>query len=445
MIFPIHANSPIEHNAPLPDAVDCVVIGGGVIGVMTAWELARKNLRVVLLEKGRVAGEQSSRNWGWIRAQGRDPAELPIVLEAQRMWREMAEEAGEDIGLRQGGTAYMARTEDEMQAYEEWIGYARDVGLDTRMVTLGEVGGLIPSKRWIGAMFTPSDMKAEPWKAVPAMARAAVRAGVTIIENCAVRGLDMATGKVAGVATEKGRIKADAFVLAGGAWSSLFLRKHGVSVPQLSVRATVSSTKPLPEVFAGGAVDDEFAFRHRADGGYSLAASDNHTFFIGPDAFRALPKYLKQLAADPKGNSYRPTAPKGFPDAWTTKRKWADDEVTPFERMRILNPAPDMARVELTRARFERAFPQLGKVEIATAWAGMIDTMPDVVPIIDHVPMLPGLTLATGMSGHGFGIGPGVGRVTARLVAGEDPQYDLTRFRFDRFSDGSPIELGPSL
>ncbi|HQY43904.1 MAG TPA: FAD-binding oxidoreductase, partial [Paracoccaceae bacterium] len=79
------------------------------------------------------------------------------------------------------------------------------------------------------------------------------------------------------------------------------------------------------------------------------------------------------------------------------------------------------------------------------AWAGMIDTMPDVVPVIDHVAALPGLTIATGLSGHGFGIGPAVGRVTADLVMGRDPGHDLSRFRLSRFTDGSEMIIGPSL
>ena len=313
------------------------------------------------------------------------------------------------------------------------------------MLTRAETAELMPSQKWAGAMYTASDMKAEPWLAVPAMARAATRAGVVIRENCAVRGLDIAAGRVAGVVTEAGRVAADRVVLSGGAWSSLFLRRHGISIPQLSVRATVAATTPLPEVFAGGGVDDQIAFRYRADGGYSLASGGFHELFIGPDAFRALPKFLKQLAEDPFGTRYKLSAPKGYPDAWTTPRNWADDEPSPFEAMRILNPAPKESKVEEIRQKFAEAFPQLGEVKIATAWAGMIDTMPDVVPIVDHVPTLQGLTLATGMSGHGFGIGPGIGRVTAQLVNGQTPSHDLSRFRFGRFTDGSPIDLGPSV
>ncbi|RWY68417.1 FAD-binding oxidoreductase [Rhizobium leguminosarum] len=88
-----------------------------------------------------------------------------------------------------------------------------------------------------------------------------------IIENCAVRALDIAGGRVAGVCTEHGKIATSIALVAGGAWSSLLLRKHGVSIPQLSVRATVAATEPLPEFHAGAAIDDDIAFSRRHDGG----------------------------------------------------------------------------------------------------------------------------------------------------------------------------------
>ena len=116
-----------------------------------------------------------------------------------------------------------------------------------------------------------------------------------------------------------------------------------------------------------------------------------------------------------------------------------------LKKMRVLDPAPNMKAVGRLQTHFAAAFPALGMPEIKSAWAGMIDTMPDVVPVIDRTPSIPGLIVATGMSGHGFGIGPGVGRVVADLVAERSTGHDLTRFRFSRFSDGSKIELGPSL
>ena len=445
--FPLGLHRPVEHCGPLPEAADVVIIGGGVIGVMTAYYLAERGLRPVVLEKGRVAAEQSSRNWGWVRQQGRDPAELPIMMEANRLWTQLAAEVGEDLGLKQCGLTYLAKNASEMEGFQGWLDDVAGSGVDSRLLSARETADLLPGgcTPWAGALHTPSDMKAEPWIAVPALARAAVRKGAVIVENCAARLVDVEGGKVAGVATEQGRIRAPEVVVAGGAWSSLILRQNGISIPQLSVKATVVATKALPEVHGGGATGQSLAFRRRDDGGYTLANGGFHEGYLGWDAVRHLPKYLPKLRRDPLARHYLPLSPRGYPDGWTTPRVWRDVDETPFERMRVLNPAPHRKTVARLLRGFGQEFPALGRVEGALAWAGMIDSMPDIVPVVDRAETLPGLSICTGMCGHGFGIGPGYGRVMAALVTGEDSGHDLSRFRLTRFSDGSRIELGPDI
>jgi glycine/D-amino acid oxidase-like deaminating enzyme len=111
--------------------------------------------------------------------------------------------------------------------------------------------------------------------------------------------------------------------------------------------------------------------------------------------------------------------------------------------MRVLNPPPSKeGRRRLMKRLPERA-PWLHEAGIAETWAGMIDVSPDAVPYVCEVPSPSGLFIGTGMSGHGFGIGPGVGRVLADLVLGRPTGFDLSRFRFERFADGSPIVPGP--
>ncbi|MEP3686764.1 MAG: FAD-dependent oxidoreductase [Sulfitobacter dubius] len=445
--FPITLSSPASYPRTPPRESEVVVIGGGVIGVCTALFLARASKQVTLLEKGRIAAEQSSRNWGWIRQQGRDPAELPIMVEAAKLWRELAPQLDRDIGLKQTGVTYLASSDAKMQGYADWLPHAGAHGIDSRLMDANEVAVAFPglNKTYAGALVTPSDMRAEPWAAVPALAALAVKEGVRIIENCAVRKLDLAAGRIAGVVTEAGAIRTASVVLAGGAWSALFLRAHGVSLPQLSVRESVVATNVLPDVHAGAVAEAGLAFRRRADGGYTLAPGAAPDLCIGPDAFRSFRHYLPQLRDNPFGQRFRASAPKGFPDAWTTPRRWAADSFSPFEAMRILDPAPDHRRLRKVLKQFAALYPELPPITARNSWAGMIDTMPDIVPVVDNCAQIPGLVIGTGMSGHGFGIGPGMGRVLAALVMGDAPGHDLTRFRADRFSDGTPIRPGPAL
>ena len=148
----ISDNSPISYQDPLPDAVDVVVIGAGVIGISTAWFLVQRGLSVLVCEKGRVAGEQSSRNWGWIRQQARDPAELPIMIDSINIWEKLSRELGDDIGFTRQGVLYLAQSEKELAHQEEWLETASQHQLDTRILSSAEVDRLVKDQpgQWRG-------------------------------------------------------------------------------------------------------------------------------------------------------------------------------------------------------------------------------------------------------------------------------------------------------
>ena len=143
--FPLSDSAPPEHTGPLPERTEVVVIGGGVIGVTTALFLARAGVPVLLLEKGRIAAEQSSRNWGWIRVQGRDPAEIPIAQEAQALWPALAAQVDTDIGLTQGGVAYLAKDAAEMAKFEAWKAAAAPFGVSTQILDPDGTARLVAS------------------------------------------------------------------------------------------------------------------------------------------------------------------------------------------------------------------------------------------------------------------------------------------------------------
>ena len=124
---------------PVPAAADVVVIGGGIVGCSTAWFLAQRGVSVALFEKGRIAGEQSGRNWGWVRQQGRSPIELPLMMRSLRIWQGLPAALGADIGFRQGGSLYLAETPAHLEELAEWLAVAREHRLDTRLLTVTEL------------------------------------------------------------------------------------------------------------------------------------------------------------------------------------------------------------------------------------------------------------------------------------------------------------------
>lgn len=438
--------TPVAFSDRLPEAVDVVVIGAGIIGTSAAYFLARRGVKVLLCEKGRVAGEQSSRNWGWVRQQGRDWAELPIMMESNRIWRSLASETGEkNLSFTPSGCLSLAQSESQMAKYESWCDLAKQHQLDTRMLSADEASSLAPDigGSYVGGMVTASDGRAEPFVAVPALARAAKKRGVTIVENCAVRTIEADSGQLSAIITEKGRVRTASALLAGGAWSSPFASNVGFDMPQLTVNSTAGRTHAAPGKTIPNISTEGFAIRRRDDGGYTVATGDLAEHYVSPRSFKYSTKFLKLLKVSAKDVRLKLGPPSGYPDAWQSRRHWSGDEVSPFEQMRVLNPPPS----EKVRRRLERRLPErapwLANAGIAELWAGMIDVTPDAVPYICEAPSPRGLFIGTGFSGHGFGIGPGAGRVLADLIQGRPPGHDLSRFRFNRFSDGSPIVPGP--
>ncbi|MGA8261265.1 MAG: FAD-binding oxidoreductase [Arenicellales bacterium] len=435
---------PVPSDIPLPTKVDVVIVGGGIIGASTAYFLAQQGLKPLVCEKGVVAGEQSGRNWGWCRTMGRDPRELPLAIESLGLWRSFKEQAGIETGFRNTGIAYICPDEAALARREAWLPHAREHGLESRLLTGAELDRLLPGAtvKWPGALFTPGDGVAEPTMAAPAIAHAARRAGALIVTGCAVRSIDVSTGRASGVVTEQGRVDCDAVVLAGGAWTSLLCRTVGIRLPQLKVRSTVLRTTPCPDGPGIAAWCPGLAFRPRLDGGYTVARGRSRAE-ITPDSFRFLIDFLPVLRQEWGGIGMALT--RYFFSESRYLLPQAPGAATPFEKVRVLDPRPSARDQDTAFTNLVSTFPAFASTSILERWAGLIDVSPDLVPVISPIDSLPGLFVSTGYSGHGFGIGPGAGRLTADLVSGRDPVVDPSPFRFSRFSDGSPVTLHASL
>ena len=424
-----------EAGGAFPARADVVVLGGGIVGAASAWYLAGMGLKVVLVEKSKVASQQSGRNWGFVRTQYRDLAEMPLALEALSIWPGLERELACDIGWRRGGCVFVAKDDTECDAFSRWHASARSVSPDARMLSGAQVAALLPAftPRVPGALYTASDGQAEPALATLALARAAQARGARVLEDCGAIEIDTANGSVSGVLTEHGLIRAPAVVCAAGATSHRFLSKFGLVLPQQVVRNTVSLTKPLPPLSESCFCGLGLGLRQRPDGSCILAAESMSDIDLTLDTLRAAKYFLPAFVRNRKTFAFQ------FGNAFLRDIR---GRLSTPDRERAIEPRsphipPNARRVEEVTRLFGQLFGGAHAVSVVKSWAGNIDVLPDALPVIDCPPQVPGLVVATGFSGHGFGLGPAVGRNVARLVAGELPTVPLEAFRLERFALGN--------
>jgi len=416
---------------------DVVIVGAGIVGCATAYFLSRRGVRVVVVERGPVAGEQSRKNWGFVRQQGRDPAELPVVMEANRLWRGLERELGADVEWVQGGNLALATDEERLARFEAWLPIAREFGLDTRLLRARELQAVIPglAGTWAGGMHTPGDGHADPEKATDALARAAASHGARLELDCAVQAVTTQAGAVDGVLTERGPIHAPIVVCAAGAWSSRLARTLGLVLPQRWVRGTVARTTPAPAVTGCAVWGPGVAFRQRRDGSFTIAAGGALDHDVTLDSLRQLrfflPNYWKNRAMFRfhVGRPLLASLAAALPGSAARRQPLVWD--------RGVEPRPNPAKLRKSLAELRRVLPSLPPLGIARSWAGYIDAVPDLVPVLGEAPAPRGFLLATGFSGHGFAMGPIAGRLLSELIVDGKPSLDLAAFRYSRFAEGA--------
>lgn len=425
---------PVQTSNALPPATTVVIIGGGIIGLTAALTLAERGIPVVVIEKGRIAGEQSSRNLGWVRKTSRHADDIPLALAADRLWAQMPERVGADVGYRQAGIMFIARNEAQMNMHQNWLKSVEHLSLDSRLLSNREIADKVPGGQgnWAGGIFTPSDARAEPTLASSAIARAAMAKGAIIVEHCAVRNLVTSAGRVSGVMTERGEVRCEQVLLAGGLWSRRFLGNLGVNLPTLPLTCSVLRTKPMegPTDIAVGAPD--FSFRKHQDGGFIITQRGKLDAFLTLDHLLLGTRFLPQLKA--QRDFLKISLGKYFLNDLALARRWKADSVTPFEKVRVQDPPANHGLNDDALRNLRAAWPVFQQAEIAAAWAGTIDVTPDSNPVIGPVASIPGLTLATGFSGHGFGTSPAAGHLAADLVSGQTPIIDPAPYRFERLA-----------
>jgi glycine/D-amino acid oxidase-like deaminating enzyme len=416
---------------------DVVVVGAGIVGCATAYYLARRGVRVAVVDRGAVPGEQSRKNWGFVRQQGRDPHEVPLMMEANRIWRGIEQELAADVEWVQGGNLALAADAERMGRFEAWLDVARQFGLETRLLRPRDLPSVVPGLggRWAGGMHTPSDGHAEPDKATDAFARAAAAHGARLQLSCAVQRVTTRDGAVSAVVTERGEVRTSWVVCAAGAWSWRLARTLGLELPQRWVRGTVARTTAAPATTRCAVWGPGVAFRQRADGTFNIAAGGALDHDVTLDSLRQvrffLPSYWKNKAlfrfhvGRPLLRSLRAALPgsaaRRHPLVWD----------------RGIEPVPNAGKVRRSLTELQRVLPSLPHLGITRSWAGYIDATPDLVPVLGEAPAPRGLVFATGFSGHGFGMAPIAGRLVSELIVDGKTSLDISGFRFARFAEGA--------
>lgn len=429
----------VASSGTIPARVDVAVIGAGIVGCMTAYELAAAGHSVAVFEKGVVAGEQSGRNWGWVRRQNRAYSELELATLSRRRWGELGDELGADLGYRQTGILFCTHREAELARWAQWLDGASQFDLQSELLSGSDAtrraGG---RKTWHGGVWSPLDGIAEPALAAPTIAEGAMARGATLHQGCAVRGLDVVAGAVRGVWTERGLVGADAVVAAGGAWNGRICRDVGIHLPVVNVEGTTFRTTPGADLGLPTLSTPGFAARRRLDGSYNVAVPGHGVVQLAPHAVANASRFLPMFRSN-VAKRIRLRLGSGLWRGPDSVGRTPLAALTPFEHIRMLEPRPDRALVRAGLAAFIEAFPELAGAAVQEAWAGLIDTTPDLVPIISHAEARPGLVIASGFSGHGFALAPGAGRVVAEMVRGEPPSVTIHPFRLGRFTDGSVL------
>lgn len=418
----------------LPKSTEVVIIGGGFVGVNAAMTLADRGIPVVLCEKGVVAGEASGRSMGFMNGQFADVAKTPMISRSKHLWAGMNERLGADSSFRPTG-AVLSLSEEQVADAEQWIkSQSSFPEFDYQVVTGSALQKLLPGNQNLphAALFSPSDGSVDAALAVPAIAEVARARGAKIMQNCAVREIEFSGGAVSGVVTEKGRIACRSVIVAGGYWSPLLLSSLNLDVPQIDVYLSQYALSAL----AGPQMpyqSSRYGVRRQIDGSYTFGVFDV-MLPIEPSLF----KHATLLRQGAEAFGAMAHIGLSVEDFWDRLRQDPRSIPSPFEKRRILNPEVRSRPMDEALASLRADYPAFNSAQVTEKWAGVISTTPDNMPFISSLDQRSGLLIGSGLEA-GLSWGPAVGEALADLATGQSAKFDLTNYRFNRFTDGSPL------
>jgi sarcosine oxidase subunit beta len=363
------------------------IIGGGIVGLFTAYHLLRAGAGPVLvLERGFLSSGASGRNGGGVRQQWDTRATVRLMREAVDSWKRFGREFGTNVWFRQGGYLFLATTAEEVDRLRHVTEAVRAEGLDGRLLEPAAIPRHAPSLSLdgvLGATFLRTDGTLYPFPGIWGVYEAVRALGGEVALGIEVTGVRIEGGRVAGLSTSEGPVDAPTVVNAAGGWSADVSRLAGLSVPNVASRHEILATEPLKPFL------DPMVIR-LSDGLYFSQTMRGE--IVGG----------LSLPHPPGTRAGVPTSPA-------------------FLR------AMSRSLVGLV--------PALAPVGVLRAWSGYYDDTPDGFPVIGEDPRLPGFVHANGFSGHGFMLSPASSKRVAKAVMGEPTDLDPSQFSPGRFLD----------
>jgi sarcosine oxidase, subunit beta len=373
-----------------PARASVVVVGGGVIGLSTAYHLARAGVPdVLLLERDEFGSGSTCRAAGGVRAQFSDAVNVELGLRSLRTFETFERDFGQDIDLRQVGYLFLLDQPHQVEAFEKNVAMQNELGVTSRMIDAAEarrLSPLIDTEGLLAAAWSPQDGHCTPESVVLGYARAARGAGSRLVRGCAVTGIATDGATITAVETSRGTVATDTVICAAGAWSKQVGDLAGVDLPVVPLRRQILTTEPVAglDPHTPFTIDFSTSFYFHGEGpGLLLGMSD-------PDE--------------------EPGFRLGRSDDWLPRLGEA----------------------------IERRAPRIAEVGIAGGWAGLYEMTPDHNGLVGESTDVSRFLYATGFSGHGFLMGPAIGEVMRDLYLGARPVVDVSGLDARRF-DGSAI------
>ncbi len=369
---------------------DAVIVGGGVMGVSTAYHLARRGIGdVVLLERESYLGQMSTGQCaGGIRHQFSSEVNIRLSIESIRMMERFPDELGQDVGLKFCGYLFLLTRDEQLATFRENVALQHRMDIATRWLDTNECADLVPELDMDGVLagtIHDRDGLADPSGVVQGYAAGSRREGVTILTDTEVTGIRIEDGRIRAVETPHGTIHTPVVVNACGAWAPQLGQMAGVNIPISPIRRQVVVSAAIPGLrpdFPFVVFFDESLYFHREGEGILTGQSNN----------AETPGYKLNVDED-----------------WEEKHMEAA----------------------------VRRFPLLGEAGFLSHWAGLYEVTPDAHPILGPVPDVEGFYVMAGFSGHGFMHGPVAGLLMAEEIVDRGAHtVNIDAFHIDRFTSG---------